>query len=84
MTNWANQFPEGQRAQILTCVENALSVCYFSKSEAESWLKEVVKNEEFSGSDPAGFWKSANLLNIQARGRSQREMLVILGSGPID
>lgn len=80
VTTWIEQFREDQRAAILNCVANAMTVSYFSRTEAEAWLTRLLTNEKFSGPDPRSFWKGANLLNIQGKGHSQREMLVILDS----
>lgn len=78
VVKWIEQFPEAQREDVLACISQALSVSYFSRAEAESWLDKNLINEEFVGDDPEAFWRNANFLVIQERGRSQREMLAIM------
>lgn len=81
---WIRQFDPDHQAAILSVVAQALDITYFSKEAATTWLRRILRNEKFVSGDPAAFWPTINFLNIQERGRSQREMLVILSEAMED
>ncbi|MDE9451478.1 hypothetical protein J3R80_13470 [Aliiroseovarius sp. Z3] len=76
---WVEQFDEGSRASILNTVCSSLKETYFSKQSAKDFLANLPVQEKLVGGEPKEFWETANFLDIQGRGRSQREMLAILG-----
>jgi len=74
---WAAQFPDEAQDAILQEVAHALSHTYISRSDMTEFLRGLVTHEKFCGGDPPAFWKTANILDIQLGGNSQREMLAM-------
>lgn len=76
---WVQQFPEDVQDGVLSEVNNLLGKTYISRADMTSFLQGLTAHAKFCGDDPNTFWKSANLLSIQQKGNSQREMLVMFG-----
>jgi hypothetical protein len=72
---WVHQFEENERGPILGELHHAWSKLYFSEQNARKFLRTLITASRFTGGDPATYWSGANLLDVQARGNSQREML---------
>lgn len=75
---WIAQFPIEVRSVVLSQVCHILSKTYFSRSRTLKVLDRLCVHKAFSGNDPMRFWAGSNLLNIQTRGASQREMVALL------
>lgn len=74
---WAEQFDVSVREPILTELAYVLERTYFARVDVESYLLNLVATEKLVGKHPRQFWKEMNLLEIQAAGRSQRELLAM-------
>jgi hypothetical protein len=76
---WVKQFPEASQEGILAEVNHLLTKTYISRDRMTLFLRGLVSHEKFCGGDPGAFWRSANLLDIQQGGNSQRELLTMFG-----
>lgn len=74
---WVSQFPEEAQDSILAEVDHLLSKTYVSRDNMTLFLRGLSTHTGFCDDDPTAFWKSANLLDIQQGGNSQREMLAM-------
>jgi hypothetical protein len=72
---WLNQFDEGVREQLLLEITHVLQRTYVSRTNVEKFLAGLVTNKKLAGETPAAFWKGVKFLDIQGRGRSQKEFL---------
>ncbi len=79
LDRWVSQFPEHSQEGILSEMNHLLSKTYISRDSMSAFLRGLATDQEFCGDDPKAFWSSANLLDIQQGGNSQREMLAIFG-----
>jgi len=75
---WVRQFAEDVQDEILAEMDHLLQRTYISRRRMSIWLRRLVTDPGFCNGDPAGFWRHANLLPIQKKGNSQRELLAIL------
>lgn len=76
---WISQFPQDVQDGILSELNHLLSKTYISRAEMTSFLQGLVTHSDFCDGDPKTFWKSANVLDIQQGGNSQREILAMFG-----
>lgn len=72
---WVRQFDEEDRLPTLAELDHVLKRTYFSETRVANFLSNLVKNQKLTGGDPAKFWKSAGVLDIQRGGSSQTELL---------
>jgi hypothetical protein len=72
---WVAQFDAEDREPLLDELHHVWSQLYFSEPRARAFLRMIISNEKFVGADKVAYWSTANLLNIQTNGHSQREML---------
>lgn len=72
---WLHQFTPAQQLPFLREFEHVIKQTFITKKNVEDFLRIVVTNAELAGTDPAAYWSSANFLNIQQNGQSQKEML---------
>lgn len=56
-------------------LDHVLKKTYFKRHAVVGFLRNLVTNSELAGANPCEFWKSANFLDIQQNGDSQRAML---------
>ncbi len=69
---WAQQFPHDVREPVIAELVHVFQRSYISGASSTEYLSEkVATSEELTGGDPAGFWSSVNVLDIQRAGRSQ-------------
>ncbi len=80
INTWLQKFNESVRLPLLTEMDYVLKKTYFSKDRIISCLQEIITSEKFSGQDPCAFWKSANFLDIQGGGTSQKDMLSLFSN----
>lgn len=80
ITNWVNQFLEGDRVFILTELKHIFSKMYFSKKKAKIFLKVIVKRSKkmFNYSTHKEFLDNSNFLDLQPKGKSQKKLLELL------
>lgn len=72
---WISQFDHEDRIPVLAELDHVLKKTYFSEAAVTEFLEGLAKEPKLVGSDPAAFWKSAGILDIQQGGNSQTEML---------
>lgn len=73
---WLQQFPKGIHEDLMDGLIHVLDKTYISGEVFKSFLQMLASNDKLShGSDPADYWRSANFLNIQQGGNSQRDIL---------
>ncbi|MDH2291568.1 hypothetical protein QD172_09940 [Cobetia sp. 10Alg 146] len=72
---WLQQFTPAQQLPFIREFNHVIKQTFITSHEVEDFLSSLVTNQELAGDDPAGYWSTANLLNIQQNGQSQKEML---------
>jgi hypothetical protein len=75
---WVRQFPVNQQEAILSALAYTLDKAYVSRDDFKAFLSALASSDKLSaGSDPSQFWRSANLLDIQLGGNSQKDLLAM-------
>lgn len=74
---WLRQFPDATQEPILSELGHVFSKTYFTRKNVASFLSAIVGNKKIAGDTPRDFWKSVKILQIQAAGNSQKDMLSI-------
>jgi hypothetical protein len=72
---WVDQFDAKDRLPTLAELSHVLRQTYFPEARVTKFLSGLVKNAKLTGEDPAKFWKSAGVLDVQRGGSSQTELL---------
>lgn len=72
---WVRQFNPDAQIPILRELRHVLGQTYLGRERVRTYLATLVKSPPRAGVDPRLFWRSANFLDIQQNGESQREML---------
>lgn len=72
---WIRQFDAEAQEPMLEELRHVFERTYYSREAVERFLSDLITSPELTGDNPAAFWRSAGLLNIQGGGASQREML---------
>lgn len=72
---WVSQFHTDVQVPLLMELDHVLKHTYFERATVNKFLGRLVQNDNLTGGSHCEFWKSANFLNIQQNGQSQREML---------
>lgn len=72
---WIGQFDNEDRLPVLAELDHVLNKAYFSQAAVTEFLESLAREPKLVGADPATFWKSAGMLDIQQGGNSQTEML---------
>lgn len=72
---WVRQFSEAAQLPLLTEMEHLLKITYFTKRTVSNFFANQIKHKKIAGEDYKSYWKSANLLNIQEHGHSQKEII---------
>jgi hypothetical protein len=72
---WLSQFDGSIRESLLTEMNHVLSKTYVSKKSAEGFLVGLATLKKLAGDNPKDFWVNAKFLDVQKRGKSQRELL---------
>ncbi|HWA27557.1 MAG TPA: hypothetical protein VG734_18015 [Lacunisphaera sp.] len=75
---WVGQFSAEHQQAILAEMSHVLERCYISKQRMAEFLDGLTTNAKLTGGDPGKFWGQAELLDIQERGMSQRDMVALL------
>ncbi|MDT4874539.1 hypothetical protein FQZ97_1098460 [compost metagenome] len=55
--------------------EHVIKQTFITRKNVKDFLRLLVTNQKLAGDDPEAFWSSANFLNIQQNGQSQKAML---------
>jgi hypothetical protein len=74
---WVRQFDVEVQVPLLRELDHVLKHTYFSRKHVENFLSSLVSNVELAGTDPCRYWRSANFLDIQKDGHSQKDMLAM-------
>lgn len=75
---WVRQFPGDRQLSILSALAFTLERAYVSREDFKEFLSSLACSDKLSpGCDPSQFWRSANFLDIQLGGNSQRELLAM-------
>jgi hypothetical protein len=80
ISQWVDQFGRDIQERLLAEIAHVLQQTYIPRAKFDAFLAVLVKNQKLTQGDPASFWRTAKLLDIQKRGRSQREMLSMFSS----
>ena len=72
---WLHQFTPAQQLPFLREFEHVIKQTFITQQSVKDFLCHLVTNQELAGGDPTTYWSSANFLNIQQNGQSQKEML---------
>lgn len=72
---WLNQFTHEQRLPFLREFHHVIKQTFIKQEDVKNFLSHLVTNKKLAGNDPRAYWSSANFLNIQQNGQSQKEML---------
>ena len=68
---WVKQFDTDAQIHILREIDHIFKNTYYSKDHFLTFFDKHINKE----SDPYDFWRRANILEIQKKGNSQREIL---------
>ncbi|HXU21064.1 MAG TPA: hypothetical protein VN788_10820 [Verrucomicrobiae bacterium] len=74
VATWIGQFEQPVQEPMLAELDHVLKKTYISKPKVEAFLTSVLQSRQLVGASPCDFWRSANFLDIQGGGSSQREM----------
>ncbi len=77
---WVSQFDAPVRLPILREMDHVLKRTYFSRATTIEYMTTVFRSSKLVGEDPCAFWTRVRFLDIQRRGDSQKEMLVLFGN----
>jgi hypothetical protein len=72
---WIDQLDAEDQLPTLAELDHVLQKTYFSEARVTKFLRGLVKTTKLTGEEPAKFWKSAGVLDIQQGGSSQTELL---------
>ncbi|WP_412548949.1 hypothetical protein Q2T91_16165 [Ralstonia pseudosolanacearum] len=72
---WLRQFTRAQQLPFLREFEHVIKQTFITRKYVKGFLRHLVTNQKLAGSDPKAYWLSANFLNIQQNGQSQKAML---------
>ncbi len=74
---WVAQFELDDPTEFLAEIDHIFSTTYISKDGTLEFLESLATYENLTGADPSSFWRKCSLLDIQARGNSQAELLAL-------
>ncbi len=74
---WVRQFSSTVQLQLLSELDHVLDKTYFSKETVAGFFDHQITHHELVKANPCDSWKSVNFLDIQQRGRSQKEILAL-------
>jgi len=77
---WLNQFTPAQQLPFLREFAHVIEKSFCTQQNIEGFLRKLVTNVQLAGESPAAYWSSANFLNIQQNGQSQKEMLKLFAT----
>ncbi len=74
---WLEQFKTDVQIPLLRELDHVLDSTYYGREKVRESLERLVRNPKLAGSNPARFWADVNFLDIQAKGKSQSDLLVL-------
>ncbi len=80
ITKWINQFPREDRIFILKELKYIFGKMYFSRDRIKNFIKQIIQalDEKFGYSDFNKLFDNTNFLDLQNKGKSQKEILELL------
>lgn len=76
---WVQQFSAAVQEPLLAELNHVLVNTYFSKKFVTDFFAHQIQHDKLAGANHCQFWQTANFLNIQQHGHSQREILALFG-----
>ncbi|WP_243694058.1 hypothetical protein [Stenotrophomonas sp. ATCM1_4] len=76
---WLRQFTPENQLPFLREFSSVMGHIFVTRAWTIEFLRRLIGNQELSGPNPAQYWGAANILQIQSVGRSQQEMVRLLG-----
>jgi hypothetical protein len=76
---WIHQFDDDVQLPLLRELEYVFKKTYFSRAFVRQFFESQITNPAYAGNQPCDYWRKAHFLNIQQRGRSQAEILLLFG-----
>lgn len=77
---WISQFDIAVQLPMLQEMTYVLQKTYFSQTIVSNFFRDLIRAENFAGNAYCEFWKTAHILNVQQKGRSQLEIRNLFGS----
>ena len=74
---WVCQFRPEIQVPLLREVDHVFRHSYFSQALIRRFFANLIETEKLVGDDARGFWQTAQLLDVQQQGSSQREILQV-------
>ena len=71
---WIHQFEADVQVPMLRELDHVLRRTYFPRSRVRGFFESLIDNRSLAGENPRGFWRTAQLLDIQQDGNSQTEI----------
>lgn len=81
---WISQFDAAVQLPMLRELNHVFGRTYISAANVKSFLETVFSSDDLAGHDKRSFWRRSNLLDVQERGNSQREMLAFFNQVLLD
>ena len=78
INKWVLQFEEKDQLVILQEMDHIFKKYYLTREKAKELIKSFLFMEEISGKDPYKNLREINFLDIQTKGTSQRELLLLV------
>lgn len=72
---WAFQFTPQNQLAFLREFDHVIRQTFVTRDSINDFLNHLAAAEKITGNTPENYWRSANFLQIQRRGQSQRAML---------
>lgn len=77
---WLRQFTPDQQLPFIREFDHVIKKTFIDQRAVKAFLASLVTNNKLVGDNPRVYWSSANFLNIQKNGQSQKEMLELLSN----
>ena len=74
---WLRQFTPAQQVPFLREFDHVIKQTFITRKSVTGFLRRLVTNDNLAGDNPTAYWSSANFLNIQQNGQSQKGMLML-------
>jgi hypothetical protein len=74
---WVQQFDAEIQVPLLAELNHVLGITYLSREYVTDFFAHQIEHDKLAGQNHCEFWQSANFLNIQQHGQSQREILAL-------
>ncbi len=75
---WINQFDQADQSVVLSETLHILSKFYINKANCGNFIRAIASSEKLAGADPNAFWRSTEMLRLQTRSQSQKDILDLM------